>query len=95
MPVLYISAAFAAIWALGLGGVPDPEGIAEWASELGLEAMSTPVIIGVMVAIMVTVGCIRAMSTIAGEEIGWRGFFIWELRKVLPFGGVALFSGLV
>tara|TARA_R110002096_G_scaffold11328_4_gene42032 strand:- start:392 stop:1240 length:849 start_codon:yes stop_codon:yes gene_type:complete len=95
MPVLYVSAAYGAIWALGLGGVPDPEGLAEWASALGLEAMSTPVIIGVMVAIMATVGCIRAMSTIVGEEIGWRGFFIWELRKVMPFGGVALFSGLV
>lgn len=24
-----------------------------------------------------------------------RGFFIWELRKVLPFGGVSLVSGLI
>lgn len=95
MPVLYIGAAYGAIWALGLGSVPDPDGIAEWASDLGLEAMGAPVIIGVMVAIMATLGCIRAMSTIVGEEIGWRGFFIWELRKVLPFEGVALFSGLV
>jgi len=95
MPVLYISAAYIAIWALGLGGVPDPEGIAEWASDLGLEDVSAPVVIGVMVAIMATIGCIRAMSTIVGEEIGWRGFFIWELRKVMPFGGVALVSGLV
>jgi len=95
MPVLYIAAAYTAIWMLGFGGVPDHAGIAEWAGDLGLEGASAPVVIGVMVAIMATIGCIRAMSTIVGEEIGWRGFFIWELRKVLPFGGVALFSGLV
>jgi membrane protease YdiL (CAAX protease family) len=95
MPVLYISAAYAAIWALGLGGVPDPAGVAEWAGDLGLTGMSDATVITLMVALMATIGCIRAMSTIVGEEIGWRGFFIWELRKVMPFGAVGLFSGLV
>jgi membrane protease YdiL (CAAX protease family) len=31
----------------------------------------------------------------AGEEIGWRGFLVPELAKVLPFTGVALVSGLI
>jgi membrane protease YdiL (CAAX protease family) len=29
----------------------------------------------------------------AGEEIGWRGFLVPELAKVLPFTGVALSRG--
>jgi membrane protease YdiL (CAAX protease family) len=95
MPVVYIGAAYLAIWSLGLGGVPDPEGVAEWASDLGLENLSSGWVITIMIAIMATLGCIRAMSTIVGEEIGWRGFFIWELRKVMPFGAVSIFSGLV
>ena len=36
-----------------------------------------------------------AGAWLTGEEIGWRGFFIWELRKVVPFSGVALISGIV
>jgi membrane protease YdiL (CAAX protease family) len=35
------------------------------------------------------------MATTLGEEIGWRGFFIYELRKVLPFSGVSFFSGFI
>jgi uncharacterized protein len=31
----------------------------------------------------------------AGEEIGWRGFLVPELGRVLPFTGVALVSGLI
>ncbi|MDG1418265.1 MAG: type II CAAX endopeptidase family protein, partial [Maricaulis sp.] len=95
MPVVYIGAAYLAIWSQGLGGVPDPEGVAEWANDLGLENLSSGWVITIMIAIMATLGCIRAMSTIVGEEIGWRGFFIWELRKVMPFGAVAIFSGVV
>lgn len=95
MPVLYVTAAYAIIWRFGLGGFPNQETIAQWSSELGLDDFSSNTAIVVMILIMGTVGCIRAMSTIVGEEIGWRGFFIWELRKVMPFGAVALFSGLV
>ena len=42
-----------------------------------------------------TVGVIRAMATTLGEEVGWRGFFIYELRKVLSFTGVSVFSGFI
>jgi membrane protease YdiL (CAAX protease family) len=94
MPILYVSIAYGLIWGLGLGGFPNPDTLTEWAGETGLE-VSTPVLIGVMVVLIGTIGCIRAMSTIVGEEIGWRGFFVWELRKVMPFGAVALFSGVI
>ncbi len=95
VPVLYVSAAYALIWAFGLGGVPNEDTLARWAKEAGLEGMSAPALITIMVLLLGTVGCIRAMSTIVGEEIGWRGFLIWELRKVLPFGGIALVSGVI
>ena len=94
-PVLYISAAYGAIWALGFGDVPDPENMTQWAQELGMPDLNTPMVITLMVAIVATLGVIRALSTIVGEEIGWRGFFIWELRKVMPFGGIVLFSGII
>jgi membrane protease YdiL (CAAX protease family) len=95
VPVLYVAVAYGLIWSIGLGGVPNEETLAEWASSAGLEGVSSSTLIIIMVLLLGTVGCIRAMSTVVGEEIGWRGFFIWELRKVLPFGGVALFSGVI
>ncbi len=95
VPVLYISAAYIIIWALGLGGVPNEETLMRWTKETGLDGIGTPALVVIMVLLLGTVGCIRAMSTIVGEEIGWRGFLVWELKKVLPFGGVALLSGVI
>ena len=95
VPILYVLVAYALIWAFGIGGVPNSDTLADWAKSAGLEGMITLALIVLMVVLLGTVGCIRAMSTIVGEEIGWRGFLIWELRKVLPFGGVALVSGII
>ena len=95
VPILYVLVAYALIWTLGLGGVPNEDTLTGWAESAGLEGISSSTLIVIMVLLLGTVGCIRAMSTIVGEEIGWRGFLIWELRKILPFGGVALVSGLI
>jgi uncharacterized protein len=95
IPTAYIGIAYAFVWASGLGGVPDRETIGEWSAVLGLDSGNELVVISTMVALLATIQLIKSLGTIAGEEIGWRGFFIWELRKVLPFGGVALVSGLV
>ena len=40
-------------------------------------------------------GCSYGVASAAGEEIGWRGFLVPELARVLPFTGVALVSGLI
>tara|TARA_R110000868_G_scaffold26220_19_gene101335 strand:+ start:620 stop:1468 length:849 start_codon:yes stop_codon:yes gene_type:complete len=95
VPIAYVAIAYGLIWACGLGGFPDTETLADWAAESGLTDIPQWQLIAVMVALIGTVGAIRAMSTIVGEEIGWRGFFVWELRKVMPFGAVALFSGVI
>lgn len=98
LPALYGLLTYALIWIFGLGSIANEEAITEWGKELGLMGIGTLspiaiVIIGVL--LLGTVGVIRAMATTLGEEIGWRGFFIYELRKVLSFTGVAVFSGIV
>ncbi|MDF1680402.1 CPBP family glutamic-type intramembrane protease [Ponticaulis sp.] len=94
VPTVYVAVSYAIAWGLGFGGAFNAETIAEWAAELGLS--SAPVWGAVlMVLLFATVQFSKSLGTIAGEEIGWRGFFIWELRKVLPFEGVALVSGLI
>lgn len=95
VPVLYASLAYGLIWWLGLAGVGNEETFQEWAGEIGLEDASRATLIVVMIILLATIGFIRGLSTIVGEEIGWRGFLIWELRKVMPFGMVSLISGLI
>lgn len=98
IPALYVLITYALIWIFSLGSLADGEKILEWAKELGLIGIGTlnptiAVIIGIL--LLGTIGVIRAMATTLGEEIGWRGFFIYELKKVLSFTGVSLFSGII
>lgn len=98
MPALYVSITYLLIWVFSLGGLPSEEIILEWAKELGLIGIGTlnpTIALIVAVVLLGTVGVIRAMATTLGEEIGWRGFFIYELRKVLSFTGVSIFSGII
>lgn len=98
IPALYVLITYILVWLFGLGSLPNGKMIFDWAEELGLVGMgtlSTTSEVIVAVILLGTVGVIRAMATTLGEEIGWRGFFIFELRKVLSFTGVSLFSGIV
>ena len=98
VPAIYAIITYALIWTLGLGGLANDETILAWAEEIGLMGIGTlnpsvAVLAGVL--LLGSVGVVRAMATTLGEEIGWRGFFIYELRKVLSFTGVSVFSGLI
>lgn len=98
IPALYSSITYALIWIFGLGGLAGKDGLLEWGEELGLIGIGTlsPGAITVIAIVLLgSVEVIRASATTLGEEIGWRGFFVYELRKVLSFGGVSLFSGLI
>jgi membrane protease YdiL (CAAX protease family) len=98
VPAGYVLITYSLLWLFGLGGVPNEAMVLEWAKELGLAGIGTlPPILAVIIGVLLlgTVGVIRAMATTLGEEIGWRGFFIYEVRKVMPFTGVSLFSGFV
>ena len=98
IPVIYALITYILIWLFGLGGLPNEEIILDWAKEIGLVGIGTlnpTVAVIVAVILLGSVGVIRAMATTLGEEIGWRGFFIYELRKVLSFTGVSLFSGII
>jgi hypothetical protein len=51
-------------------------------------------VIIVAVILLGTTGVIRAMATTLGKEIGWRGFCIYELRKVVCFKRVSVLDKL-
>lgn len=86
------------IWIFGFGNLANVEVITEWAKELqlmGIGTLDTIPIVIIAIILLGTVEVIRSAATTLGEEIGWRGFFIYELRKVFSFTGVSVFSGII
>ncbi len=80
IPALYGLITYLLIWLFGFGGLANKEIVLDWAKELGLIGIGTlnPVLaIIVAVLLLGSVVVIRAMATTLGEEIGWRGFFIY------------------
>ena len=97
-PAIYGVITYILIWIFGFGSLANEEAITEWGKELGLFGIGTlnPTSIAIIAIILLgTIEVIRAAATTLGEEIGWRGFFIYELRKVLSFAGVSIFSGFI
>lgn len=98
VPALYGIITYILIWVFGFGDFANNDTILEWGSELGLVGIGSlsPIPLAIIAIFLVgTVEVIRSAATTLGEEIGWRGFFIFELRKVLSFTGVSLFSGII
>jgi len=98
IPALYSLFTYVLIWIFGFGSIANEEAIQNWAEEIGLVGIgnlnSTSIVI-IAVILLGTIEVIRASATTLGEEIGWRGFLIYELRKVLSFTGVSIFSGII
>ncbi|MGK0414768.1 MAG: membrane protease YdiL (CAAX protease family) [Polaribacter sp.] len=94
-PILYVSIAYTLIWLLGFGNLINTERILQWSNELGIDSSDQTLIIIVMIFLLLTVNVIKNLGSTLGEEIGWRGFLIFELRKVMSFKAVAVVSGVI
>jgi CAAX protease family protein len=93
-PIIYCLVASLGIWIFGFGGFPNTEFVAKTAEGFGLSGVPDWVVIAMFVILTGTTGMLSGVAA-TGEEIGWRGFLVPELAKVLPFTGVALASGLI
>jgi membrane protease YdiL (CAAX protease family) len=94
-PILYVSIAYVLIWLFGFGSLINAERIAQWSDELGIAESNQTLVITVMIFLLLTVGVIKNLGSTLGEEIGWRGFLIFELRKVMSFKSLAIVSGII
>ncbi|MGK2862751.1 MAG: CPBP family intramembrane glutamic endopeptidase [Chitinophagaceae bacterium] len=95
IPILYVSIAYLFIWLFAFGDLINAETILQWSNELGIESANQTLIIVVMILLLLTVGVIKNLGSVLGEEIGWRGFLIFELRKVMSFKALAIVSGII
>jgi membrane protease YdiL (CAAX protease family) len=95
IPVGYITISYLLIWIFGFGNVLNQETIKEWTQELGMEGFGSPFVLMTMLVLLSIVGVVKNIGSTLGEEIGWRGFFIYELRKLFSFGSVSMISGFI
>ncbi len=94
-PIVYVSIAYVLIWLFGFGNLINTERIAQWSDELGIAVSNRILVITVMIFLLLTVGVIKNLGSTLGEEIGWRGFLIFELRKVMSFKSLTIVSGII
>lgn len=97
MPIAYGFVIYLPVWAFSLGGsgFGNVDTLAAWTNQVTGGDEPNAFAIVVAVVMLATIGMVSAASRALGEEIGWRGFMIWEMRKIMPFWAVGLVSGLI
>ena len=97
LPIAYGLAIYLPIWLFGLGGSSfgNVETLTDWTNQLTGNEEPNMIAAIIFLLMLATVGMVGAASRALGEEIGWRGFMIWEMRKVMPFWAVGLLSGAI
>jgi membrane protease YdiL (CAAX protease family) len=95
VPLGYTVVAYTIVWVSGLGGVPEPHHVDELAGSYGMTGWPAPLILivqGMLAGVFAMPG---AVAHGLGEEIGWRGFLVPQLAKVMGFGGVVVVTGVI
>lgn len=82
-------------WLTPLGAIVGDDFVTKTAAEFGLAGWPKAITLPLFVVLTATFGLVGKTSRALGEEIGWRGFLVPELNKVVGFTGVGLISGLM
>ena len=92
IPLAYAVPVYVVTWLTGLGGF-NFDFVKKAGGEFGLQNWSLMSFVTLFILITATLGLVGTLSRALGEEIGWRGFLVPELAKVVGFPGIALISG--
>ena len=95
IPVAYALPVYLVAWLTPLGGFLEPDFLKRTADQFGWSNFPPSLVLPLFVVLTATLGLVGKTSRALGEEIGWRGFLVPELSKVVGFTGVSVISGLM
>jgi membrane protease YdiL (CAAX protease family) len=95
IPLAYALPVYLIAWLTPLGGFLQPDFLKRTADQFGWSNFPPSLVLLLFVVLTATLGLVGKTSRALGEEIGWRGFLVPELSKVVGFTGVGLISGLM
>ena len=95
IPLAYALPVYLIVWFTPLGGFIEGDFLKRTAEQFGWSNFPPPLVLALFVVFTATLGLVGKTSRALGEEIGWRGFLVPELSKVVGFTGVGLISGLM
>src|SRR5438552_8094651 len=95
IPIAYALPVYLVVWLSGLGAFADLDFVRKTAAQFGWSNFPPGLALALFILLTATLGMVGKTSRALGEEIGWRGFLVPELAKVVSFPGVGLISGLM
>lgn len=95
IPLAYALPVYLVAWLTPLGGFLSPDFVSRTAAQFGWARFPPSLTLVLFVLLTATLGLVGKTSRALGEEIGWRGFLVPELNKVVGFTGVSVISGLM
>jgi uncharacterized protein len=95
IPLAYALPVYLITWLTPLGAFLEPDFLKRTATQFGWSNFPPAVVLVLFILLTATVGLVAKTSRALGEEIGWRGFLVPELNKVVGFTGVSVISGLM
>jgi membrane protease YdiL (CAAX protease family) len=95
VPIAYTLPVYLVVWFGGFGGFADADFVKQTAEQFGWSNFPPGLTLILFVLLTATLGLVGKTSRALGEEIGWRGFLVPELAKVVGFSGVGIISGLM
>ena len=95
IPIAYALPVYLIAWLTNLGGFYDAKFLEQTAAQFGWANFPRAISFLLFVLLTGSLGLVGKLSRALGEEIGWRGFLVPELAKVVGFPAIGLISGLM
>ena len=93
-PLAVCVVAYGLVYAVGVGGFPNPATVASLRNTLAWPNASTWTIVVGWFVLLGSTGFVRGVASSLGEEIGWRGFLSPALHARYGFTRGALLTGV-
>jgi uncharacterized protein len=92
IPLAYASAVYLPVWFAGYFG---PHSTMLAGLERRFPAIGPAGALAALFVLIATLGVLSSCVSALGEELGWRGFLVPQLAKMMSFPKVALLSGII